>query len=53
MCNMAAVFGTPLRHLKPREAVNSCWSNTYCSPFNVIIGLFSLYKTQFRSTKYF
>lgn len=35
--NMAALFDTALQHLKTRRVVNSCWSNTYCSPiFNNI-----------------
>lgn len=28
MSNMAALFDTPLQHLKTRRVVNSCWSNT-------------------------
>lgn len=59
MSNMAALFDTPLQHLKTRRVVNSCWSNTYCSPlFNnvlIVIDMVHIHwvKVLFYGLKYF
>lgn len=57
--NMAALFDTPLQHLKTRRVVNSCWSNTYCSPLfnNILIVVDTVHihwiKVLFYGFKYF